>query len=214
MMRDFPFFTTETGVSSLVLKEVPYKGIAYIRIQDVQPENLTAHLAECADFCRAVGADRVVATGHDDLETLPLYTAVQVMTAQAWVDPEKMACLFPVTESTVRRWREIYNQRMAEVDTAGTLEAKQESEILASGGAYFVHDAGEPLGIGWLDDCKLKAVAAVKIGAGERVMHTLMSLVEGDTMALEVASTNTRALRLYEKLGFLKVAETTRWYRV
>lgn len=213
-MRDFPIFTTETGVSSLILKEVPYRGIAYIRVQNVKEENLSAHLSECTEFCRAAGAQRVYATGHEALASYPLYTAVLEMTGTAWVDKQKLACLFPVTEATVRRWRELYNQRMAEVDNAGTLEAKQEEEILSSGGAYFIHDAGELLGIGWMDDCRLLAVAASKSGAGERVMHTLMSLVEGDTMLLEVASTNTRAVRLYERLGFVARRELDRWYSV
>ena len=79
-------------------------------------------------------------------------------------------------------------------------------------GAYFVHRDGELLGIGWLDDCKLLAVAAVKSGAGEVVMHTLMSLVEEDQMTLEVASTNTRAIRLYEKLGFQQVGIRPNYY--
>lgn len=213
-MQDFPFFATETGVSSLTLKEIPYKGIAYIRIQDVQRENLGDHLSECIRFCRMVGAERIFATGQEVLEQYPLYTTVLEMTATAWVDPEKLACLFPVTKETVSRWREIYNTRMADVDNAGTLEAREEGQILDSGGAYFVHEAGEALGIGWLDDCKLLAVAGVKPGAGERVMHTLMSLVEGDTMTLEVASTNARAIALYEKLGFLKTRELCRWYQV
>ena len=213
-MQDFPFFATETGVSSLTLKEIPYKGIAYIRIQDVQRENLGDHLSECIRFCRMVGAERIFATGQVVLEQYPLYTTVLEMTATAWVDPEKLACLFPVTKETVSRWREIYNTRMADVDNAGTLEAREEGQILDSGGAYFVHEAGEALGIGWLDDCKLLAVAGVKPGAGERVMHTLMSLVEGDTMTLEVASTNARAIALYEKLGFLKTRELCRWYQV
>ena len=43
----------------------------------------------------------------------------------------------------------------------------------------------------------------MKPGRGERVMHTLMSLVEGAGMTLEVASTNAKAIRLYEKLGLL-----------
>lgn len=213
-MQDFPFFATETGVSSLTLKEIPYKGIAYIRIQDVQRENLGDHLSECIRFCRMVGAERIFATGQEALEQYPPYTTVLEMTATAWVDPEKLACLFPVTKETVSRWREIYNTRMADVDNAGTLEAREEGQILDSGGAYFVHEAGEALGIGWLDDCKLLAVAGVKPGAGERVMHTLMSLVEGDTMTLEVASTNARAIALYEKLGFLKTRELCRWYQV
>ena len=45
-------------------------------------------------------------------------------------------------------------------------------------------------------------------------MHTLMSLVEGSDMSLEVASTNTRARKLYEKLGFLAVSSVSKWYDV
>ena len=45
-------------------------------------------------------------------------------------------------------------------------------------------------------------------------MHTLMSLDEGGQITLEVASTNERAIRLYERLGFVKTREINRWYRV
>lgn len=213
-MRDFPFFTTEFGVASLVLKEIPYRQEAYIRVQDVQPGQLRELIEECASFCRMAGAARIYATGHEDLEQFPVYTSVLEMRGEAWVDPGKLENLFPVTEQTVARWRQIYNERMKDVDNAGTLEKRDEEKILGSGGAYFVHRKGELLGIGWLDDCKLLAVASVMPGAGERVMHTLMSLVEGASMTLEVASTNERAIRLYEKLGFLKINEISRWFNL
>lgn len=213
-MRDFPIFTTEYGVSSLVLKEIPYKKEAYIRIRDVQPLFFNEHLKECVDFCRIAGAERIFAAGSSELEQYPLYTSVLEMRGTAWVDRAKLKSLFPVTEATVGKWRSIYNESMASVDNAGTLESRDEKRIAESVGAYFVHENGELLGIGWLEDCKLLAVAAVRKGAGETVMHTLMSLVEGSTMTLEVASTNERAIRLYEKLGFLKTAEISRWYQV
>ncbi len=213
-MRDIPFFTTETGVSSLVLKEIPYKQVAYIRIGDVQPGGLEAHLAECAAFCRMAGAEKIYAAGHEALQDRPLHTAVLEMRGTAWVDKEKLACLFPVMEATVERWREIYNRRMSKVDNSATMERRDEKQITESGGAYFVHREGKLLGIGWLEDTKLLAVAAAETRMGETVMHTLMSLVEGASMTLEVASTNVRAIRLYEKLGFLKTAELRRWYRV
>ena len=54
----------------------------------------------------------------------------------------------------------------------------------------------------------------MKKGVGETVMHTMMSLIEGELMELEVASTNLRAIRLYEKLGFVKTTELSRWYQV
>lgn len=213
-MRDYPIFTTEYGVSSLLLKEIPYKNQAFIHIRDVQPGFLWEHLRECVDFCRMAGAGRIFAAGNEALQIYPLYTSVLEMRGEAWVDPEKLRSLFPVTEETVSHWRQMYNEKMRSVDNAGTLEGRDEKRILASGGAYFVHDSGQLLGIGWLEDTKLLAVAAVKPGAGEQVMHTLMSLVEGAQMTIEVASTNERAIRLYEKLGFLVTAEVSRWYTV
>lgn len=210
-MQSFPFFTTENGVSSLVLKEIPYRKTAYITIRETQPEGFDAHLRECVDFCRAAGAEKIYATGHEGLARYPLHTAVLQMQATAWVDREKLACLFPVTEATAQRWREYYNERMTGIDNAATLEARDDKAILEKPGAYFVHREGKLLGIGWLNDCELLAVAAEK-GKGETVMHTLMSLVEGDPMTLEVASTNERAIRLYERLGFLKTGEQSRWY--
>ncbi len=213
-MRDFPIFTTQYGVASLVLKEVPYRREAYIHIRDVQAGELPQLLEECVRFCGAVGAERVYASGHADLERYPLYTAVYQMRGDAWVDMEKLESLFPVTEQTVSRWREIHNECLRGVDNAATLEKRDEKEILASNGAYFIHSGGKLLGIGWVEGEQLRTIAAVERGAGERVMHTLMSLAEGASMTLEVASTNTRAIRLYEKLGFVKTAELIRWYRV
>lgn len=211
-MKDFPMFDTEYGIASLVLKEIPYRGIAYIMIREAwEPEML---LKECVSFCRMAGAEVICAAGHEILESHPHDTTVYEMRGEAAVDPEALESLFPVTEATVSRWRSIYNEKMRGIDNAATLTAFDEKRIIQSGGAYFVHRNGELLGIGWLEDTKLLAVAAVKPGAGRTVMNTLMSLVEGAQIMLEVASTNERAIRLYEKLGFLKTRELSRWYRV
>lgn len=213
-MKDFPFFTTEYGVASLVLKEIPYKEEAYITLRDAQPGHEEDLLAECISFCRMAGAEKIYAAGHAWLERYPLYTSVYEMRGEARTDGEKLENLFPVTDATVAQWRQIYNEKMRHVDCAATQTAFDEKKIVTSGGAYFVHHEGELLGIGWLDGSALLAVCAAKPGAGERMMHTLMSLVEGDQMTLEVASTNERAIRLYERLGFIKVREKQRWYRV
>ena len=213
-MRDFPIFTTDYGVSSLILKEIPYRKEAYIRIRDVQSQFFPEHLEECVSFCRMAGAERILATGHENLDSYPLHAAVYEMRGTAWRDVDKMENLFPVTEETVGQWRSICNERMRSVDCSATQTSADEKEILSSGGAYFVHHQGQLLGIGWLKDTELLLVCSVKPGAGERVMHTLMSLIEGAQMTLQVASTNERAIRLYEKLGFVKIKEVSRWYRV
>ena len=213
-MKDIPMFTTEYGIASLVLAEIPYRKEAYIRVVSVEEGQLSNLLAECVSFCRMVGAEIIYAAGHGDLETYPLQTSVVEMRGDARVDWEMVDNLFPVTEQTVARWRQICNERMDGIDCAATLTGAAEKKILSSGGAYFVHRDGELIGTGWMEEEKLLLICAAKPGMGERVMHTLMSLDEGGSITLEVASTNQRAIRLYERLGFIKTREITRWYRV
>ena len=211
MLKDIPMFDTETGVSTLILKEIPTRKVAYVRVQSVQPDGLAEHLNECVSFCRMCGAERVYASGHEDLQAWPLYCGILPMVLLVPEQSDPGANLFPVTEQTVGKWREICNERMAQVDNAATLTARDEKEIL-SGGAYFVHDAGELLGIGWMKGSELACMAAVKPGAGERVLRTLLTLAETERVTLEVASTNVRALRLYERLGFLQTGEARNWH--
>lgn len=206
-------FDTDTGVSTLLLKEIPYKQIAYIHVQSVQPGGLRAHLEECVSFCRMCGAERVLAQGHPELEGWPLHSTVRAMSMPV-PEREPPAMVFPVTEATVSRWREIYNEKMAPVDNAATMTVRDEKEILASGGACFVHDHGQLLGIGWVRESEILCIAAMQPGAGERVLGTLLTLIHGDTAVLDVASTNTRAIRLYERMGFVTVRERTKWYQI
>ena len=212
-MKDIPMFDTETGVSSLVLKEIPYKQVAYVKVQSVQPDGLKEHLQECVSFCRMCGAERVFASGHDGLDSWPLLCRVITMALGLPSTMEYGANLFPVTEETVGQWRSIYNEKMGPVDNTATMTARDEKEILA-GGAYFVHEDGELLGIGWMKGSELLCIASVKPGSGERVTKTLLTLADSDRVILDVASTNRRAIRLYERLGFVPVGEKSRWYQI
>ena len=104
MMRDFPLFTTEYGVASLFLKEIPYKNEAYIRICDVQEDFFREHLNECVSFCRMCGAERIFAADHEKLEQYPLFASILEMRGTAWVDKEKMQNLFPVSPDATSCW--------------------------------------------------------------------------------------------------------------
>ena len=209
-MRDIPMFTTPYGVASLALAQIPYRGTAYIRVRSAADGGLIDLVKECADFCRAAGAEQIFWT-CDEEQDLP-YSAVLEMRGQAAVDPELVEKLFPVSEQTAQKWRQIHNERMKEVDHAVYLRESDEKSLITSG-AYFIHKDGQILGIGWLEDDTIRAIASVEKGAGERIAYTLMSLTHGD-LRLEVASTNTRAIRLYEKLGFIKTKELCRWYHL
>ena len=170
-MKDFPVFPTQHGAASLILKEIPYRGEAYIKIQSTQEPD--ALLEECIHFCVACGAERVYA----------------------------------------ERWRECYNQRMKNVDNAATLESRDTPNIV-QGNAYFIHRNGTLLGIGWIEGNKLRAIASMQPGAGEALCRAMQSLIPQQQMTLEVASTNQKAIALYERLGLIKVEELSRWYRV
>ena len=211
-MKDIPVFTTEFGIASLILRDIPYRGKAYVRVRSCEPSHLTDLLEECRTFCRMAGADRIYAAGEIPEGIYPLHASVIQMRGRAEVDPETLENLFPVTEQTVARWRQICNDSMKKVDCAATQTAADEKRILQSGGAYFVHREGKLLGIGWIQDGELSVICSVVPGAGQRILNTLLSTVEGSEITLEVASTNEKAIRLYEKIGFLKTAELTRWY--
>ena len=158
-------------------------------------------------------AERIYAKGHDYLETYPLHTSTLEMEKLVEAGPAP-AELVPVTAETVGQWRSICNERMRTVDNAATLERKDEKWILESGGASFIYHKEEMLGIGWIDKGELMAVAAVKPGAGQQIMETLFTLMDGQVLRLQVASTNAKAIRLYERLGFHQTKEVSRWYRV
>lgn len=214
VMKDIPVFSTELGVASLVLKEIPYRQTAYIHIQDAQPDQADAFVKECLDFCRMAGADHVFATGHPQLERYPLHTVIYRMRGTWGAGQAPEGLLWPVTHETVSQWRKIYNQKMESVDNAVTLAAADEKRILASPGAYFIHRDEELWGIGWIRDDEILAVAAAQPGKGRRVLEALMSAGAGGHFYLEVASTNEKAIRLYESMGFIKIEEKSRWYRV
>jgi len=211
-MRDFPVFTTENGVGSLVLKEIPYRGIAYVTIHDASSPD--AFLNECMDFCRIAGAAHIYAKGHDILKDYPLYTKVIKMTAPLDSIPSSDAALFPVTEKTVSRWRELYNQKMKYVDNASYMSEQDAIDMLKRGDGYFVHADGNLLGIGIASDNHIACIASMVPGGGREVIATLVHALMDDRVTLEVASTNHKAIALYESLGFIPVSEVSAWYKI
>lgn len=211
-MRNIPVFTTEYGVGSLILREIPYRQEAYIRIQDTkEPE---AFLGECVDFCKAAGAERIYGTGHPCCENYPLHTAVLQMQGDVTGLGDTDAAVFPVVEKSLSRFREIYNEKMSRVPNASFLTEADAREILKEGSGYFVHREGELLGIGVVKEPRLLALAACRKGAGKTVVKALCHTFADRQVLLEVASANGKACRLYERLGFVPTAELSRWYRI
>lgn len=209
-MRDIPVFTTDAGVASLTLKEIPYRSDAYIRLQDTrEPERL---LKECCDFCIAVGAQRIYASGHAILEQYPFHTSVWRMSRLRDGLPKTDAALFPVQPQTLEQWRTLYNEKMRDVPNSSYMTMVDAKKLIERGSGYFVHRGDSLLGIGIATGEQIDTVIAAVPGAGQDVLLALSHALSGERITLEVASANSRAIRLYEQLGFLKTAELSHWY--
>lgn len=211
-MQDMPMFTTSNGVASLTLREIPYKKTAYIRLQDsLDP---VALLNESCDFCRAVGAEHVFATGHATLEAFPFHTAIWLM--QCWRDaiPDTDAALFPVQEQTLEQWRTLYNEKMRDIPNAQYMTMTSAQNMLAKGNGYFVHSGETLLGIGIASGDTIDAIVAEFPGAGKYVLSALNHALSGETVRLQVASENKKAVRFYEKMGFIRTEVIDNWYQI
>ena len=211
-MRNISCYTTEYGIASLVLKEIPYRNTAYVRLQSVL--NLDKLVEECRRFCHSAGADNVYAAGHEGLSKYPLHTVIQSMQCAKDIIPDTNACLFPVTDQTLDQWREIYNEKMKFVDNATYLTIADAKELLEKKSLYYVHKDGVLIGIGVVDGEKVDCVASVVKGAGREVMLALCHSIFAETVSVEVATTNKRAVGLYDALGFIPTSIISTWYKI
>ena len=211
-MKDLPVFTTEHGAATLILKEIPYQETAYIILRDsLEPLALAK---ECADFCRACGAEKIYVTGHDTLSAYPFYTAMWEMTSLRENIPDTDAALWPVQEKTLTQWQRIYNEKVKKVPNGAWMTNADAEKMLQDGDGYFIHRGETLLGIGRAAADRIDWVASVTPGAGADIVKALAHAATEDTISLTVASTNQKTVKLYERLGFLRTAEISKWYQL
>jgi GNAT superfamily N-acetyltransferase len=176
-----------------------------------EPEKL---LRECIDFCRVVGAEKILVKEADGLERYPLHTSIWRMRIMKDSLGETDAALFPAQEQTADEFQRLYNGKITHVPNAAWMDNGDKREMLNNGEGYFVHRDGSLLGIGRVLGGTIRFLAAMKPGAGADVVRALAHAVTEDSVTVEVASANEKAVKLYQRLGFVKVAELSRWYRV
>lgn len=211
-MKDFPVFTTENGIASLKMSQIPYTGSAYITIEDTcDPKGL---IGDCLEFCRAVGAENIYATGHGFLTTYPLHTHIYRMRIAKDAIGDTDAAIFPVTEKTVSGFVSIYNEKMRSVPNAAYLSSDDARKLLEDKNAYFVHRGETLLGIAIGSGGVIHSLAACVPGMGQTVIEAICHALTEDTVELEVASENHRAMRLYERMGFTVSEHLLSWYKI
>ncbi len=210
-MRDIPMFATENGIGSLILKDIPYSGNGYVNIFDAS--NMEAFLEECHDFCKMAGAKNLYISGKDVPDKHPLHTEIWIMECPSCKFESTDAILVPVDDSNAEKWREIYNNRMADVPTAAFMSRARVEKMLNEGNAYLIYRDKTLLGIGAVSENRVDCIASAFDGAGRDVLLALCSILSGESVELEVASVNVRAISFYRKLGFQKIGIKENWYK-
>jgi len=211
-MKDIPVFTTENGVAALFLQDIPYKGIARIKLLSSQcPEQL---LQECVEFCRACGAEAIHAAGHECLKKYSHVTDILEMRADGEGIGQTDAMLFPLQEERSEHWRGIANEKLKNVDNAAYISSADAKRVAKEGMGYYIHRDGKLLGIGQVGERSIALVASVAPGGGSHIVRALAQLLPAEGICLQVASTNHKAIGLYESLGFVTVKVISSWYKI
>ncbi len=211
-MRNIPFFDTPFGVASLVLKEISYSARAYITVQSAL--DLAKLLDECVSFCRMVGAEEIYAKGHDDLQCYPVWMQLLQMQIDQPDFGDSCAFLEPVTGETLSQWTEVYNNKMRRVDNASYMTQRDAKEMLARGNGYFLCRDEKTLGIVMASDGELQALASCVPGGGPEGLRALVKTFGWESIRLEVASTNYKAIKLYKSLGFAEKNVISTWHKI
>lgn len=211
-MKNIPVFTTPYGTASLILREIPYKQEAYVRV--LASDDVVSLLEECKKFCVMVGAEHIFATATEMPADYPLHNQILIMRCDRNALDEGDAALWPVQSHTADAFKKLYNDKICSVDNASYMDDAQCKEMVKRGDGYFVHKEGKLLGIGRVYGGELLWVSSHYPGAGETVVKTLAGALQDESITLDVSSTNKKAINLYERLGFIIVGEKSRWYRI
>lgn len=211
-MKDMPAFTTGAGVASLILREIPYSKRAYITIQ--YAADIQELLKECTDFCHAVGAEDIYATGDPYLATYPEYTELVEMSYRRSKLPATEALAVELSEAKSSDFRNLYNQKMRSVPTAASLTIQDTQRLIEQGNGYFVVLNGVEIGIGIVGDDTIDMLAALMPGRGADVLCALSKYLKSETVHVTVATANIKAMTLYNRLGFTVSKILEKWYKI
>ena len=217
-MKNIPVFTAAGGTATLILRELPKSGRAYIILQTYSPGMKEAQARECAAFCRMAGAAEVYVSCADGTAlALPhSHDMLQLsLPRDRLAAPQREICLTPLGTQTQALYIELFNQRFLPVLNAAMCDLRSLNRAASEGSRQFLayhHDL--LIGLGSVCQNALEAVAAVQPGWGQDLTCALLAQAEGDPIVLTVCSANAKAMQLYAALGFEQTALVSRWWKL
>ena len=215
-MKDIPVFTGAHGVATLVLRQIPWSGCAYVLVRSVWTD-AAAFLQECLGFCRACGAKQVFASW--ELEELPAehaYDMLQMQMEKADLPQAEPVAVQSVTKENAPAFLELFNRLFCPIPNAAAYTGQDLSRLTAEQTGFLVYRAGHPAALAEISKQGLEAIAVVPQakGLGYPLAATVLQMVPSKTITLKVASTNEPALRLYARLGMEQTAVLSRWWKL
>ncbi len=217
-MKNIPVFTSSYGIATLILREIPWNGTAYVLIRSVWNDQKAALLEECKSFCRAVGTERIYASW--ELEELPAEPAweMRIMTRPkaGLPEPEQPLTLEPLTKENSGDYLRIYNACFREVPCAASYDRTSLEPLYGEDLAWLAKVEGVYAGVAEISKAGLEGIAVLPEyrGLGYELALAVLPMVPSTELRLKVASTNRRAISLYERLGFVCAETEKRWWRL
>ena len=197
-MKNIPVFTAVNGTASVILQEIPYSGKAYILIRSVWT-TAAALLEECCQFCRMAGAEQV-------------FTCEKAALPQ----PRRPVVLEPLTPENGGDYLAVYNRCFREVPGAATYGQRDLKRLYDTDCAFLVRQDGVCAAVAEICEEGLEGIAVLPEfrGLGYDLAAEVLQMVPSVTVRLKVASTNERAIALYERLGFVRETVVSRWWKI
>ena len=216
-MKNIPVFTAVNGTASVILQEIPYSGKAYILIRSVWT-TAAALLEECCQFCRMAGAEQVFASwGTEDLPGAHSYDLVAMTCEKAALpQPRRPVVLEPLTPENGGDYLAVYNRCFREVPGAATYGQRDLKRLYDTDCAFLVRQDGVCAAVAEICGEGLEGIAVLPEfrGLGYDLAAAVLQMVPSVTVRLKVASTNERAIALYERLGFVRETVVSRWWKI
>ncbi len=219
-MKNIPVFMAQNGTATLILQEIPHRGIAYILLRTIHDNGISALIAEAVAFCHSCGAETCyVSPGDNDvIPNLPHAYDILMLSVEKSKLPmiNKPATLLPISPDNDSIYQRIYNLCFKHTSHALTYDRSQIARIYRNEQHAFIalDSTGSACGIGELHDSTLAAVGLLPEyrGGGQDLTLTLLAHCPGPDVTLTVVSDNTAALKMYQKLGFAIIGVESSWF--
>ena len=216
-MKDIPMFTGTHGLASLALRDISATGRAYVVVRAVWNGQTEAFLRECKDFCRAVGAEEIYASyGKEELSAQPVYQMLAMEREKEGLPEGRPVELEPLTKENGQVFLEIYNSCFRDVIGASVYGKEDLTRLYDTDCGFLAKKEGVYAGIAEISKAGLESIAVLPQyrGLGYDLALAVLPMIPRKTLRLKVASTNQRAIALYERLGFAVVETLDRWWKL